>query len=211
MADVLKGIGAVVSTQILSRAVTFLLNVLVARLASPDAYGVGYVSLQLLSNLDLFVAKEGFRKAICRAAKKTRETPCPLETEMATMAMTTMATTTTTTTATTITTAMIMITTTATTMTMVKTTPTTPRTTETSSWFYRLRAASTEAEQQNGQQSSANLGWLGATSGAILAGPLAFHWLRSAPHSASFSYQGAVLLTIVASVLEAWETGWGRV
>eukprot|EP00439_Symbiodinium_sp_Y106_P072298 s711_g13.t1 len=138
MADVLKGIGAVVSTQILSRAVTFLLNVLVARLASPDAYGVGYVSLQLLSNLDLFVAKEGFRKVA-------------------------------------------------------------------------LRAASTEAEQQNGQQSSANLGWLGATSGAILAGPLAFHWLRSAPHSASFSYQGAVLLTIVASVLEAWETGWGRV
>ncbi|OLQ14762.1 hypothetical protein AK812_SmicGene1085 [Symbiodinium microadriaticum] len=49
MADVLKGIGAVVSTQILSRAVT------------------------LLSNLDLFVAKEGFRKVALRAASTEAE------------------------------------------------------------------------------------------------------------------------------------------
>ncbi|CAJ1386127.1 unnamed protein product [Effrenium voratum] len=66
MADLLKGIGAVVSTQVLSRAVTFGLNVLVARLASPAAYGLGYVSLQLLSNLMLFFTKEGFRKVALR-------------------------------------------------------------------------------------------------------------------------------------------------
>ena len=39
MADLFTGIGAVVSTQVLSRALTFLLHVLVARLASPSAYG----------------------------------------------------------------------------------------------------------------------------------------------------------------------------
>ncbi|CAK9017715.1 unnamed protein product [Durusdinium trenchii] len=67
MADLFAGIGAVVSTQVLSRALTFILNVLVARLASPSAYGVGYVSLQLLSNLVLFVPKEGFRKVALRS------------------------------------------------------------------------------------------------------------------------------------------------
>ncbi|CAE7396721.1 RFT1 [Symbiodinium natans] len=122
----------VVSTQILSRAVTFVLNVLVARLASPEAYGVGYVSLQLLSNLILFAAKEGFRKVALRAAPQGAEEP-------------------------------------------------------------------DEALQS---QSSANLGWCGFASGAVAAGPLAFYWLRSAPASASWSYQGAVLLTAVASVLE---------
>lgn len=66
MADVLQGIEAVVSTQLLARAVTFVLNVLVARLAAPSDYGVGYVSLQLLSNLSLFMTKEGFRKVALR-------------------------------------------------------------------------------------------------------------------------------------------------
>lgn len=125
MADVFRGIGAVVSTQVLSRALTFILNVLVARLASPSAYGVGYVSLQLLSNLVLFFAKEGFRKVALR----------------------------------------------------------------------------TSAEDDLGLQSSANLGWMGTASAAVLAVPLATHWFRSDPSSA-VGYQGAVLLVAFASVLE---------
>lgn len=67
MVDALQGIGAVVSIQLLSRAVTFVLNILVARLASPTAYGIGFVELQLYSNLALFLTKEGFRKVALRA------------------------------------------------------------------------------------------------------------------------------------------------
>jgi len=66
MADALQGIGAVVSTQLLSRAATFLLNVLIARFANPTDYGIGYISFQLFGNLSLFMAKEGFRKVAQR-------------------------------------------------------------------------------------------------------------------------------------------------
>eukprot|EP00928_Gymnodinium_smaydae_P023251 TRINITY_DN19263_c0_g1_i1.p1 TRINITY_DN19263_c0_g1~~TRINITY_DN19263_c0_g1_i1.p1 ORF type:complete len:530 (+),score=95.38 TRINITY_DN19263_c0_g1_i1:81-1592(+) len=66
MANALQGIGAAVSAQLLSRAVTFLLNVAIARLAAPSAYGMSYISLQLFSNLSLFATKEGFRKVALR-------------------------------------------------------------------------------------------------------------------------------------------------
>ncbi|CAK0818199.1 unnamed protein product [Prorocentrum cordatum] len=75
MADALQGIGAVVSTQLLARAVTFILNILIARLAAPSEYGVSYISLQLFSNLSLFITKEGFRKVALRDPKDEKHAP----------------------------------------------------------------------------------------------------------------------------------------
>jgi len=66
MGDTLRGIGVIASAQLVSRAVTFLLNVLIARFAAPSSYGISHVSFQLFSNLSLFLTKEGFRKVALR-------------------------------------------------------------------------------------------------------------------------------------------------
>lgn len=57
----------------MARAVTFLLNILIARLATPTAFGLGFVSLQLFSNLTLFATREGFRKVALRVPSTKSE------------------------------------------------------------------------------------------------------------------------------------------
>lgn len=67
MSDRFRDISHVVSVQILSRLATFGMNVGIARVVSPEDYGVGFVAFQLFLNLALFFPKECFRKVALRS------------------------------------------------------------------------------------------------------------------------------------------------
>ena len=62
-----KSASSLMGLQLLSRLVTFVLNQVLVRLATPAVYGTVSIQLELLLNTILFLSREGFRNALLRA------------------------------------------------------------------------------------------------------------------------------------------------
>ncbi|CAI5469364.1 unnamed protein product [Closterium sp. Yama58-4] len=58
-------------SQVSSRVVTFLMNLVIARRLSPQEFGMAAVQFQLLTSTILFVSREGFRRGCLRADGNT--------------------------------------------------------------------------------------------------------------------------------------------
>lgn len=69
MADgtvLVSGFSYLLLSQVASRGVTFLLNLIVTRLLSPEAYGLAAVQFHLINTIILFLSREGFRRGCLR-------------------------------------------------------------------------------------------------------------------------------------------------
>ncbi|KAL4452468.1 hypothetical protein ABPG75_008130 [Micractinium tetrahymenae] len=62
----LAGFLHLVASQVITRLLTFSLNLLTARSLAPEAYGVAAVQFHLINTAILFIAREGFRRACLR-------------------------------------------------------------------------------------------------------------------------------------------------
>lgn len=67
-----QGFGYLLASQVITRMVTFTVNVLVARTLAPDDYGVFAVQFHLITTGILFVAREGFRRGCLLPEEDTR-------------------------------------------------------------------------------------------------------------------------------------------
>ena len=64
-----RGFGHLLFSQVSSRLVTFLLNVLVVRRLPPDVYGVAVIQYHLITTTILTFAREGVRRACLRGVQ----------------------------------------------------------------------------------------------------------------------------------------------
>jgi oligosaccharide translocation protein RFT1 len=69
-----RGARYLVALQLLSRALTFVLNVFIVRMVSGEVLGVAAVQLQLLLSTVLFLSREGFRRTCIRANENKSKT-----------------------------------------------------------------------------------------------------------------------------------------
>ncbi|KAL4450144.1 hypothetical protein ABPG77_010813 [Micractinium sp. CCAP 211/92] len=67
----LAGFVHLVASQVITRLLTFSLNLLTARSLTPEAYGVAAVQFHLINTTILFIAREGFRRACLRIDPST--------------------------------------------------------------------------------------------------------------------------------------------
>ncbi|GFR48693.1 hypothetical protein Agub_g10649, partial [Astrephomene gubernaculifera] len=63
---VASGFLALLASQIGTRLVTFIINLLIARHLSPEAYGLASIQFHLLTTTALFISREGFRRGCLR-------------------------------------------------------------------------------------------------------------------------------------------------
>eukprot|EP00940_MAST-03C_sp_MAST-3C-sp2_P000084 g84.t1 len=64
--SLVSGLKASVVMSVMTRVLTFGLNIILARKVNRDDYGVAYVNLEMFNALGLFLMKEGFRRASIR-------------------------------------------------------------------------------------------------------------------------------------------------
>ncbi|PRW57113.1 RFT1-like protein [Chlorella sorokiniana] len=67
----LAGFVHLVASQVITRLLTFGLNIATARSLTPEAYGVAAVQFHLINTTILFLAREGFRRACLRIDQST--------------------------------------------------------------------------------------------------------------------------------------------
>eukprot|EP00877_Chromochloris_zofingiensis_P005176 jgi/Chrzof1/1465/Cz10g08270.t1 len=66
-----SGFGKLLASQVLTRLITFSMNLLVARHLTPEAYGLASVQFHLITTTILLVSREGFRRGCMRARETT--------------------------------------------------------------------------------------------------------------------------------------------
>ncbi|KLO11563.1 Rft-1-domain-containing protein [Schizopora paradoxa] len=64
---------SLIGLQMLTKAVTFVLNQALVRLSTPQVYGTVSIQLELLLNTMLFLSREGFRNALLRVTGDSKE------------------------------------------------------------------------------------------------------------------------------------------
>jgi oligosaccharide translocation protein RFT1 len=69
LAASLTSVSSLVALQLSSRAITFLLNQALVRLATPQTFGTATIQFELLLSTTLFLSREGVRTALLRQRK----------------------------------------------------------------------------------------------------------------------------------------------
>lgn len=74
-----RGFGHLVFSQVSSRVVTFILNVLVARKLKPEVYGIAVIQYHLITTTILTFSREGVRRACLRGVQLGTKTESDLK------------------------------------------------------------------------------------------------------------------------------------